>query len=62
MDLAAAAAGICATRMSLLLADMGQREPAASGLNDHATTGSGLTRQSNALDLELLVFSRQGTG
>jgi hypothetical protein len=62
MDLAAAAAGICATRMSLPLADMGQREPAASGLNDHATTGSGLTRQSNALDLELLVFSRQGTG
>jgi hypothetical protein len=44
------------------LADLGWSEPAASGLNDHATTWSGPTRQSNARDLELFVFSQRGTG
>ena len=39
------------------LADVGRSEPAESGLNDHATIGSGPTRQFYALDSELLVFS-----
>ena len=34
---------------------MGQSDPALRGLNDHASTGSGPTYQSDALDLKLLV-------
>ena len=37
------------------LADVGQSDPALRGLNDHASTGSGPTYQSDALDLKLLV-------
>ncbi len=44
------------------LAEVDRSEPAVSGLNDHATTGSGPTRQSDARDSELLVFRRRGTG
>ncbi len=68
VDLAAAAAGARGTRMSAgrmeqqADSDVGQSKTAASGLNDHATTGSGPTRQSDARDSDLLVFSRQGTG
>ena len=39
------------------LADVDRSEPAASGLNDYATIGSGPMRQSDARDSELLVFS-----
>ena len=37
------------------LADVGRSDPALRGLNDHATTGSGPTRQFNARDSKLLV-------
>ena len=59
MDLAAAAAGDHdrVTRMSRpeQLADVGQSDLALRGLNDHASTRSGPTRQSDARDSELLV-------
>ncbi len=46
-----------------LLADVGRSDPAASGLNDHATSGNGPTRQSDARDSELLGKStRHGPG
>ncbi len=35
-------------------------DPAIRGLTDHATTGSGPTRQSYARDAELLQVSRRG--
>ena len=60
MDLAAATAGICVTRKSLQragrssLAGVGRSDPALRGLNDHATTGSWPTRQSDARDSEPL--------
>ncbi len=44
------------------LADVDRNEPVASRLKDHAATGIGPTRQSDARDLGLLVFSRRGTG
>ena len=70
MDLAAAAAaGIPATRVSLLragLADVGRSETALRGVNDYAFTGSEPTRQSDARDSEPLHVSvagaRAGTG
>ena len=43
------------------LADVGRSDPALRGLNDHATTGSGPTRQSDARDSELPCVSRRGT-
>ena len=62
MDLAAAAAGARGTRMSLLragwsrLEHVGRSNPKLSGLNTHATTGSGPTRQSDTQDSEPLVL------
>ncbi len=44
------------------LTDVGRSDPALSGLNDHATTGSGPTRQSGARDSELLQVSRHVQG
>ncbi len=58
MDLAAAAAGHprdsdeSAVGRLEQLADVGRSEPTASRLNDHATTGSGPTHQSDARDSE----------
>ena len=42
------------------LADVGRIDPAQSELNDHATTGSGPTRQSDARDSEPLLVSVAG--
>ena len=42
------------------LAGVGRSDPALRGLNDHATTGSGPTRQSDALDSEPLHVSVAG--
>ena len=42
------------------LADVGRIDPAPSGLNDHAFTGSGPTRQSDARDSETLLVSVAG--
>ena len=39
---------------------MGRSDPALRGLNDYASTGSGLTRQSDARDSELLHVSVAG--
>ncbi len=44
--------------MTLLLeqlADVGRSDPAASGLNDYATIGSGQTRQSDERGSEPLI-------
>ena len=67
MDLAAAAAGTRGTRMSLAvgrleqLVDVGRIDPALSGLNDHATTGSGPTCQSDVRDSVPLLVLVAGT-
>ena len=67
MDLAAAAAGDRVTRMSLSRAGRSSwrtwaviSDPALSGLNDHATNGSGQTRQSDARNSEQLHVSVAG--
>ena len=39
------------------LADVGRSNPALRGLNDHATTGSGPTRPSDARDSEPVQLS-----
>ena len=70
MDLAATATGDRVTRMSLSaetvagrleqLSNVGRNYLTLSGLNDHATTGSGPTRQSVARDSEPLHLSVAG--
>ncbi len=65
MDLAAATAGACATNMSLLWAgwSSGRTRARATqlyGADDYATAGSGLTRQSDERDSELLRASGRG--
>ncbi len=64
MDLAAAAGDSHESAVGRLeqLADEGRSEPALCCFNDYASTGSWPTRQSDARDLELPVFSRRGTG
>ena len=64
MDLAAAAAGDRSQESVAgrpqQLADVGRSDLALRGLNDHATAGSGLTRQSHARDSEPLHVSVAG--
>ncbi len=67
MDLTTTAAGPLDLNESAVgrpeqLVGVGRSDPALRGLNDHATSGRGPTRQSNARDSEpLLVVSCWGT-